>query len=202
MTARRVVPIAIGVLAVLLAGLAALAAIMGDRAGDEADRLRAEADRVAARAGALTAAEDAGNIALTDPAATTQVAGALRELLERVLSYDYRDLDRTAAAVRESLDGPAVCQYEALYAEVRRLAAEQRITMVSQVSEVGVRRLTGDTAAALVFVDQRVSRAQGEPAASGAQFGVEARRVDGRWKVTNFDLLTQPMPGGTPPPAC
>jgi Mce-associated membrane protein len=197
------VPIALGVLALALVGVALWAAIAAGAAADEADGLRTEADRLSGRAGEVTRGVDLANRALTDTDRTVALTEALRPIVERTLSYDYRDLDSTAKAVRENLAGKALCQHENLFGQVQRLAPEQRIVLTTKVNSIGVRRLDGDTAEVLLFVDQRTTRAdQNQSTASGAQFNVKAEQRDGKWKITEFDLLGQPLPGGTATPAC
>jgi Mce-associated membrane protein len=201
-TGRRL-PIALGALAVLLAGLAVWAGLAARGATDEAGRLRAESDRLAASASQLTEGLDLDNAAVTDAAGTAEVDQAVRQILEQVLSYDHRDLERTARAVAEHVTGQALCAYNGLYGEVRRLAAEQRITLTSEVREIGVTRLQADRADVLVFVDQSTTRGDGAPGpASAAQFGVAAQRLDGQWRIVEFDLLDQPLSDGQEVPRC
>lgn len=200
---RRAGPIALGVLALLLAGLALWAGLAAAGSSDEADRLRAEADQVTARAQELTEGLDLDNTALTDPARTTEVDSAVREILEQVLSYDHSDLDRTARAVTEYLRGPALCTYNALYDEVKRVAGEQRLTLTTEVREVGMTRLEGDRATVLVFVDQHSTRGdRGQTSAAGTQFAITAQHQDGRWTIVEFDLFDQPLTGGQEAPRC
>jgi Mce-associated membrane protein len=201
MSGRRL-PIALAVLALLLAGLAVWAGLESGAATDEAGRLRAESDQLTARARELTDGLDLDNTALIDPARTAEVDGALRDILAKVLSYDHQDLDSTAKAVAENVTGQALCAYNALYGEVRRLAGEQRLTLTSDVRDVGLTRLEGDRASALLFVDQSTTRGDGATSASAAQFGISAERRDGRWKIVEFDWLDQPVSPGQEVPRC
>jgi Mce-associated membrane protein len=203
MTARRL-PIVLGlVLAVLLAGVATWFGLEARRVSRDADRLTAEAGRLAAQARARTEGVDAANAALVDPARTAELSGTLRPALEKVLSYDYRDLDATTRAVMDNLTGKALCEYDQLYGEVRRLAPEQRLVLTSKVRELGVTRLERTRASVLVFVDQRTTRAdQGQGTASGAQFAVRLENRDGHWKISEFDFLGQVLPGKNGTPQC
>jgi Mce-associated membrane protein len=91
----------------------------------------------------------------------------------------------------------ALCEYDRLFGEVKRVAAEQRIVLTSKVRELGVTRLEGVRAVVLAFVDQTSTRGdQGTSSATGAQLGFQADRQDGRWKITRFDLFNQPLPAG------
>ncbi|MGW5053307.1 hypothetical protein [Actinokineospora sp. NPDC004072] len=175
--------------AIAVAVVALLLAAVGLYAKGQADRLSSGADRA--------------NAAFTDPAATAEVKTRISTALERALSYDYRDLDRTAAAVREVLAGRAVCEYEAMFGQLKELAPAQKLVHTTIVRELGVRSLSADRAEALVFIDQTSTRVdEAKTTASGAQLGVTAERVDGSWKITSFDTFNQPLPNGQPLPQC
>lgn len=146
---------------------------------------------------------DVNNRALIDPATQSEVVRQLRAAVEKAFTYNYTDLDSTAKAVQENLTGKALCEYEQLYGQVKKLAPEQKLVLTTQVREIGVTRLEGDRAALLVFVDQRTTRAdQNQTTASGAQFGINAERQNGTWKITNIDMLGQPLPNGQAAPQC
>ncbi|RLK60767.1 hypothetical protein [Actinokineospora cianjurensis] len=151
----------------------------------------------------LTSSVDSGNTALVDAAATSEVTGRLTVAVERTLSYSYTDLDANATAVRETLAGTATCEYDKLFGQVRKLAPEQKLVLTTKVRKIGVTRLDGDRADLLVFVDQSTTRAdQAQTTASGAVFGVRAERLGGAWKITDFDMLDQALPGGQSTAGC
>lgn len=174
--------IAIAVVALLVAGLAVW--------------FRGEAN-------SRTDGADTNNRALTDPATQSEVVRQLRAAVEKTLSYNYTDLDSTAKAVQDNLTGKALCEYDQLFGEVKKLAPEQKLVLSTQVREIGVTRLEGDQAVLLVFVDQRTTRAdQNQTTASGAQFAIKSQRQGDKWKITEFDMLGQPLPNGKPAPQC
>ncbi|GLW94652.1 hypothetical protein [Actinokineospora globicatena] len=151
----------------------------------------------------VTSQVDSGNTALVDAAATSEVTGRLTVAVERTLSYSYTDLDANAKAVKETLAGTATCEYDKLFGQVRKLAPEQKLVLTTKVRKIGVTRLDGDRADLLVFVDQSTTRAdQAQTTASGAVFGVRAERLDGGWKITDFDMLDQALPGGQSTEGC
>ncbi|WP_424189924.1 hypothetical protein ACOBQX_14205 [Actinokineospora sp. G85] len=160
------------------------------------------------QADSLTAGADTDNSAVTDSAGTEQVKNQVREAVERTLSYDYTKLDVTAKAVGETLEGRAVCDYEAIYGKLKELAPQQKLVLSTKVRDIGVVSLRGDEAEVLVFVDQSVTRAaveagaEPQQTASGAQFAVSAHRSGDAWKITAFDMLSQPLPGGGSQPQC
>jgi Mce-associated membrane protein len=146
---------------------------------------------------------DDSNTALTDTAKTSEAIGQLRVAVEKTLSYNYTDLASTENAVREYVAGRAQCEYEQLFGQVKKLAPEQKLVLTTKVRDIGVSRLTGDSAQLIVFIDQTTTRTgQNQTTASGAQFGIRAERQDGRWKITQFDMLGQPLPNGQQPPQC
>ncbi|WP_157440515.1 hypothetical protein [Actinokineospora inagensis] len=154
-------------------------------------------------ADALTSGVDGDNTALVDSAATSEVQGKLTVAVERTLSYSYTDLDASAKAVKETLAGTAVCQYDKLFAQLRTLAPEQKLVVTSKVRDMGIQRLEGAKADVLVFVDQSTTRAdQDQTTASGALFGIRAEKLDGTWKITDFDLLDQPAAVAQAPGGC
>jgi Mce-associated membrane protein len=150
-----------------------------------------------------TEGADSNNHALTDPATQSEVVRQLRTAIEKTLTYNYTDLDSTAKAVQDNLSGKALCEYDQLFGEVKKLAPQQKIVLTTQVREIGVTRLEGNQALLLVFVDQSTTRAdQNQTTASGAQFNIKAERQGDRWKITEFDMLGQPLPNGKPAPQC
>ncbi|PPK69516.1 hypothetical protein V5P93_006837 [Actinokineospora auranticolor] len=174
--------IALGVLALGLAGLALW--------------FKGEAD-------SLTAGVDSGNRAITDTAATSEVIGKLTVAVERTLSYDYANLDASANAVRDTLVGRAVCEYDSILGELRKLAPEKKIVLTTKVRNLGVQRLDGDRVDALVFIDQTTTHAaDGATTGSAAMFGLRAERVGGAWKITDVDFLGQPLADGKAPATC
>ncbi|WP_091382683.1 hypothetical protein [Actinokineospora alba] len=154
-------------------------------------------------AGSLTGGADGTNRALTDSAATSEVQGKLTVAIEKTLSYNFTALDDTAKAVKEHLAGNAVCEYDKLFGQLKELAPAQKLVLTTKVRQLGVTRLDGDKADLLVFVDQSTTRTdQNQTTASGAQFGIRAEKLDGAWKITDFDMLDQPLPDGKPAPSC
>jgi Mce-associated membrane protein len=126
-----------------------------------------------------------GNQAQTSAARTRQVTSAVSAGVAGIYSYSYTDLAATTRTAHQVLAGPAAAQY----AELSRMlsaAVAQRITVVTKVTDVGVRSLTGDTATLLVFLQQSTTR-DGKPAGSvPAQLQVTAHLVHGRWLITGI----------------
>ncbi|MFJ3697048.1 hypothetical protein ACIPW9_23335 [Streptomyces sp. NPDC090052] len=159
--------------ALLAAGLAVLLLVLGG-AG------------MLFRAHQLRSTPAAGNRALTDTEATSQVTGDVSDTLGKVLSYTPQATDVTAQSARELLAGKAAKQYTALFGQVGKRAKEQKLTLTTQVVRAGVTRLTGSEARLLVFLDQTAQR-KGRPAGVvAAQLSVTAELRGGNWLITDI----------------
>ena len=171
---RRVrrLPVALGVLTVLLGGLAVWFA--------------EEASAVRDRAGAA-------NVALTDPARTSEVTGQVTDAVNALFSYDYSDAGRTQQAENSLLTGKAVGQYDTMITQVRTQAPAQKLVLTTTVTDSAVEMLEGDRARLLVFADQSNTRTSGKQTTyAAAMLAVDAVRRDGRWKISNLDTLNVP----------
>jgi Mce-associated membrane protein len=148
------------------------------------------------------------NEALLDAAKTAQVKEEVSTAVERLFSYDFNDIAKTENAAKELLVTDEVRQqYEQQFAEVKRLAPEQKMVVTTTVTRSGVIMLDGDRAKVLLFADQTSTRTdQDQTSAGGAQLSVNAELRDGKWKITNIDTyndVPQPPPAeqGQPAPA-
>lgn len=129
----------------------------------------------------------ARNQALVNGPGTAEVAGQVAEALRRVFSYRHDDTALTEAAAGEVLADAARAQYEALFAQVREQAPEQKLVLTTKAVTTGVRELTGDRAVLLVFLDQTATRGDNnETSASAAQLSVTARRTGEKWVITEL----------------
>lgn len=127
------------------------------------------------------------NKALTDSAATTQVAGDVTNALGKVFSYGPGDTDATKASAQQLLAGKALQQYAALFGQVEKQAADQKLTLTTHVVRAGVTRLTEDSAHLLVFMDQVYERKGKAASTAAAQLSVTARLREGRWTIVEID---------------
>lgn len=133
---------------------------------------------------------DVGNVALTDPVATREVAVSITNVVDTIFSYDYADLARTQRAAQDVLTGRAIGQYNDLFGLVARQAPAQRLVVTVRVTACGVESLHGDRARLLVFADQTNARSPGGVTTVGVQFAVDAQRENGRWKIADIDTLS------------
>ncbi|MGP4029330.1 hypothetical protein [Actinomadura sp. 3N407] len=162
-------PIALGVVAVVLATFGVWALRQADAARDD---------------------PSARNAALTDGAATSEVKGAVADMIAKIFSYDHTDPARTRDAARAALTGDAVRQYEAVFGRVRDEAPKAKTVLSTRVTDSAVTSLHDDRAEVLVFADQRTTRtADGTSANAPAMLTVTAVRRDGHWRITALDTF-------------
>ncbi|MEU3831208.1 hypothetical protein [Streptomyces microflavus] len=129
------------------------------------------------------------NLALTDAGATTRVTGDVSNALGRIFSYGPDATALTKDAAREVLAGKALQQYAALFGQVEKQAADQKLTLTTHVVRAGVTRLTGSSAHLLVFLDQVYER-RGRPATTAsAQLSVTAELRDGQWRIVEIGSI-------------
>ncbi|MFF3393924.1 hypothetical protein ACFYW1_23705 [Streptomyces sp. NPDC002669] len=126
------------------------------------------------------------NHALTDSEATTRVAGDVSNALGKVFSYSPQATAVTKEAAKKLLAGKALQQYAALFGQVEKQAADQKLTLTTHVVRAGVTRLTEDSAHLLVFLDQVYEREGRRATTAAAQLSVTARLRDGQWTVVEI----------------
>ncbi|OKI55836.1 hypothetical protein AMK17_21220 [Streptomyces sp. CB00072] len=126
------------------------------------------------------------NLALTDAAATTRVTGDVSSALGKIFSYGPGATAATRAAAKEVLAGKALQQYAALFGQVERQSADQKLTLTTEVVRAGVTRLTGSSAHLLVFLDQVYERRGRAPTTASAQLTVVAELREGRWWIVEI----------------
>ncbi|MBO0822577.1 MAG: hypothetical protein J2P28_00475 [Actinobacteria bacterium] len=129
----------------------------------------------------------ASNRALTDAAATRQVAAAVSTDLEDVFSYTYTDLQSSKLEAQAVLAGSAVRQYNELFPELHN-AVSQQLTVITHVTHAGVTSLSGHTAQLLIFMNQTASRGLAPINATPyhAQLVVTAVWRRGQWRIVDI----------------
>lgn len=130
------------------------------------------------------------NVALVDASATSEVRSHVSQALTRVLSYSWESPGQTEAAATELLTGQAREEFDRLFADLQRNAADQQLVLSATVVVAAVKELDEDTAELLVFVDQSSSRADDdETTIAAAQVGVSAKKVGAAWTITHLTVL-------------
>ena len=167
---HRALPLAFGAATVVLGALGVWAAV-------QAHDLRASAA--------------SANGALVDASATRSVEQAVTSAVNTVFSYNYADTARTRQAAQQLLAGPAIRQYDQLFALVQREAPKEKLVVTTRVTDIGVELLTGGRARLLVFANQQDSRAgTSQSSYGGAMFAVTAVNQHGRWQIESIDTFT------------
>jgi Mce-associated membrane protein len=169
-------PVVLGVVAVLLGGLAAWF-------------------------GVQTANADTGgtNTALTDSATTSEVSGQITSAVNTIFSYNYTDMAKTQRAVQQLLTGTALCQYNALYKIVQQQAPSQKLVLTTTVQDKGVEMLQGDTARVLLLVQQHDTRAStNQQSDSQSMIAVNAVKQGATWKISAIDTFNGSNPTNCP----
>ncbi|HWU07035.1 MAG TPA: hypothetical protein VN520_11740 [Streptomyces sp.] len=126
------------------------------------------------------------NRALTDTAETTRVAGDVSSALGKVFSYSPQSTAVTKEAAKRLLAGKALKQYAALFGQVEKQAADQKLTLTSQAVRAGVTRLGTGSAHLLVFLDQVYEREGKAATTAAAQLSVTAELRGGRWVIVDI----------------
>jgi Mce-associated membrane protein len=141
----------------------------------------------------LRAAAASANAAVVNESATRSVERAVTVAVNTIFSYSYADTARTKAAAQQVLTGPAIRQYNQLFALVQQQAPKEKLVVTTRVTDIGVELLTGGRARLLVFADQQDSRAgTSEATYGGAMFAVTAVNESGRWRIESIDTFTGP----------
>jgi len=131
------------------------------------------------------------NTALTDGPATATVRREISAAVNTIFSYNYADTAATRRAAQRVLTGPAVRQYNTLFALVTKNAPAQKLVVTTRVTSSGVELLNGNSARLLVFANQQDTRAgTGQTSYAGAMFAVTALRQGGQWKIENIDTFS------------
>jgi Mce-associated membrane protein len=131
------------------------------------------------------------NAALTDRATTGQVRSKVTAAVNTIFSYRYTDTAATSAAAQQVLTGPAVRQYNQLFALVRKEEPAARLILTTRVTNAGVELLDGNRARVLIFANQQDTVAGTHKTSyAGAMFAVIVVRVGGAWKIENIDTFS------------
>jgi Mce-associated membrane protein len=139
----------------------------------------------------LRASSAGANSALVDATATRTVTRQVTSAVDTIFSYSYADTATTRAAAQRLLTGPAIRQYNQLFALVEQQAPKEKLVVTTRVTNVGVELLSAGQARLLVFANQQDTAAgTGKSSYGGAMFAVTAVLDGGSWKIDNIDTFT------------
>jgi Mce-associated membrane protein len=131
------------------------------------------------------------NGALVDSSATRTVTGDVTSAVNTIFSYSYADTARTRAAAQSLLTGPAIRQYNQLFALVEQEAPKEKLVVTTRVTNIGVELLTQGKARLLVFADQQDTMTGTKKSSyGGAMFAVTAVSEGGTWRIENIDTFS------------
>jgi Mce-associated membrane protein len=131
------------------------------------------------------------NVAFSDQAVTAQVRAQITATVNTVFSYSYANTGATARAAQQLLTGPAIRQYNELFALVRKQAPASKLIVTTRVTNAGVEELAGNRARVLIFANQQDTAAgTGKASYAGAMFAVTAELTGGRWKIEGIDTFS------------
>ena len=117
------------------------------------------------------------------------VAAAAGAVAEAILSYDYTDTEGSLERLHEHIGG----EFEEVYDETFRAVQVPLITQLEAVAtavvnDTYVTEVDGDTAKAIVLVDQTVQSTAGLRTLTGTFLQMELVKRDGRWIVEEIPL--------------
>lgn len=138
----------------------------------------------------FSAAGTTENKAQSDPISSSQAKEEIAAAVQTLFSYDYSKLDGRDDEVNKLLASEKLRkQFKTLNCAVNEEAPKQKIQTATRVSYSAITELTGDTAKAIVFVENVWERKSTKQQDAGAgSLGVSAKLVDGKWKLTDIKI--------------
>ncbi len=124
--------------------------------------------------------------------AAEQAQAAAEQAIAPVLSYDYRDMDKSAAAARSYLTPDFTKQYEKLFATLENNAPETKTVVNAEVLASSVVRATPEQVDVFLFVNQVTQKAESEEQVYRNQVTVTMKRVDDTWLIDSLNTQDPP----------
>jgi Mce-associated membrane protein len=134
----------------------------------------------------------AGAVALARPSPADlrdSALSAARSYVQTVTTFDARTLDEDVAAVRRLSTDEFAAEYEETIAAVRDQVLAEQTVSVGEVVAVGLERLEGDEAVALVAVNAEITGAGQPPRTEANRVRIALVREDGSWLIRGIDRL-------------
>jgi len=131
-------------------------------------------------------------------AGVEQVASRMTSAL---LTYDYRNLDKTKQAVLGLATGKFRTDYDQNFGGLASLFTTTKGQSTATVKDVFVSGVDHDTATAIVVFDERTQGTSGQHLNVDLYLRLSLVKVKGRWRVddvTNLNFPVQPSGGTTP----
>jgi len=118
-----------------------------------------------------------------------------------LLTYDYRDLDKTKQAVLGLATGKFRTDYDQNFGGLASLFTTTKGQSTATVKDVFVSGIDHDTATAIVVFDERTQGTSGQHLNVDLYLRLSLVKVKGQWRVddvTNLNFPVQPSGGTTP----
>lgn len=128
------------------------------------------------------------NTALTDAQTSKNVQEQVSNDLNAIMSYDYKDPERTAAAARDVLrDEKLAKDYSEIINVLKEKGPGQKLAVQTKVVKSGVIELREDRAVVLALASQTYSKGEGaQTQATSARLKVSAELDGNRWRITDI----------------
>jgi Mce-associated membrane protein len=109
--------------------------------------------------------------------------------VEKLLSYDYREIEDELARERDWLTGSFADDYTSLVSdEIAKAAKKVKVVTEARVSASGVVSAEHDEVELLLFVNVTTRSSElAQPRVSGSRLAVTAKYVDGEWRISALD---------------
>ncbi|KXF55785.1 hypothetical protein AXA44_36755 [Rhodococcus sp. SC4] len=121
--------------------------------------------------------------------ARSEAVAAAQDLVPKVLSYSYDNLDASLTGATEALTGQFKTDFQQLVdSTVRPTANEQKIVTNTVVQAASVVDAAEDQATVLAFINQSTTATdQQTPKVDGARLRIALAKIDDRWLISAID---------------
>jgi len=161
-------PISLGLAALLLVAAVVLAAVAWSHASTPANSAASS------------------NVALIDAPATQQAGAAAVDILQKAYSYTYTTIDANLDAAVAVMTPEMGAKHRANFDTIRKTVTNAKTTTKASVIADGVRLLSGDRAEVLAFVVVTGDNGGTALQPSGYRFTASMLRVNGKWLLSDL----------------
>lgn len=162
-------PIALAIVAVLLAGFAVFAGLRASSASAQAEN----------------------NSALVDSKATNEVKQQATNALNTMFSFNYKDPSKTKKAAKPLLYGKGPDKYGKILKVLEQNGPKAKFSLNSAVVSMGVQRLEGDHARVVAMLSETYSTGGSKAKSAVGMMRADLRNTKGKdWKVSDLKMLS------------
>ncbi len=127
-----------------------------------------------------------GNTAFVDTAATSEVAAAAINAVQKTYSYTFTTIGSDLTAATALMTPDMASKHQANIATIKDAVTQAKTTSKAQVTADGVRTLQGDRAEVVAFVVVTSDNGGTALAPVPLRFTAQMQRVDGTWKLSGL----------------